>query len=164
MSKLFAVVAVVGLAASAQAAIINFTASLDATQEVPPNTSPAFGHGDVALDTDALTFTFNLTVHDLTAAISASHIHQAPFGVNGPVIFGIGNQSVYTPAGTNVFTVSGGGTLTLAQALAMIAGNTYFNVHTQNFPGGEIRGQIVPSPGSLALLSLAGLATLRRRR
>ncbi len=162
--RTLALIAAAALGASAQAAIVNFTASLSPLQEVPPNTSPAFGHGDLAFDTVALTFTFNLSVHDLTASILASHIHQAPAGTNGPVIFNIGNASVYTPIGANEFTVSGSGSFTASQAAALLNEGLYFNVHTSNFPGGEIRGQIVPAPGAAGLLALAGVAGLRRRR
>ena len=46
---------------------------------------------------------------------------------------------------------------TFAQAVSAIeAGETYFNIHTVAFPGGEIAGQItvVPEPASLTLLTL----------
>ena len=39
---------------------------------------------------------------------------------------------------------------------AIEAGQTYFNIHTVNFPMGEIRGQItvIPEPAALTLLAL----------
>ncbi|MFU8828724.1 MAG: CHRD domain-containing protein, partial [Phycisphaerales bacterium] len=46
----------------------------------------------------------------------------------------------------------------------LFAGNLYLNFHTTAFPGGEIRGQIVPTPGAAGVLAGAALMGLRRRR
>jgi len=72
------------------------------------------------------------------------------------------------PAGSTSGTFSGaltaanltpaGGITSFADAVAALeAGNTYANLHTTNFPGGEIRGQIaapVPELSSLTLLAI----------
>jgi len=60
-----------------------------------------------------------------------------------------------------------GNTTTLAAQLPnILAGNSYINFHTVQFPGGEIRGQInqVPGPANLILIGagLAGLVAWRR--
>jgi hypothetical protein len=51
-------------------------------------------------------------------------------------------------------------------AADLLAGNTFLVVQTQNFLNGEIHGQItaVPEPATLSLLTLGGLAVMRRRR
>jgi CHRD domain/PEP-CTERM motif len=64
-----------------------------------------------------------------------------------------------------------GGTTALAEAAlfsGITAGRAYLNIHTSNFPGGEIRGFLVgvPEPGTLGMLCLgmAGLLTGIARR
>jgi hypothetical protein len=114
-----------------------FLARLNAAQEVPANNSAATGFGTVALNAAETQITVNMSFSDLSSAQTAAHIHGAAHvGVNAPVLFNLGTGAI-----TNAtFAV------TPAQVAQLKAGLFYFNIHTANFPGGEIRGQILPNP------------------
>jgi hypothetical protein len=81
-------------------------------------------------------------------------------------LFDMTLASSYNPA----FVTANGGTTATAEAAlynGMLAGTAYLNIHTSNFPSGEIRGFLkVPEPLTLSLFGagLAGMAALRRRR
>jgi len=132
--------------------------------------------------TDILTFTLMWT--GLTADVTNAHIHLAStVGGNGGVLipfFSPGSVETIAPAPPTL-PLGTSGTLTEAIHITdgttlskfedgLIAGTLYVNVHTTNFPGGEIRGNlpqvIVPEPITFALVGagLLGLGTVARRR
>lgn len=114
--------------------IVPMAVPLDGGQEVPGTGSTAAGMGLVALDPVAHALSYYVWVGGLTGAETAAHIHGfAPPGVNAGVLQGL-------PLGTRKLGVWNFGAANQAQVLA---GLTYFNVHTTAFPGGEIRGQLV---------------------
>ena len=114
-----------------------YTAQLSSGQEVPTNSSTATGSGTVTLNAAETQIMVNMSFSGLGSAQTAAHIHGlAHVGVNAPVLFNLGTGTV-----TNAtFAV------TPAQVANLKKGLMYFNVHTANFPGGEIRGQILPNP------------------
>jgi hypothetical protein len=134
---------------------VTLTAELDGLQEVPPILTTAAGSMTVFLNNDQSTLTFTLDYSNLQN-INAAHIHVAPVGVDGPIIFPLANASFASPlSGTlteaGLTPQPGAGINTFADAVnAMISGLTYVNVHTTTNPDGEIRGQIqgpqVPPP------------------
>ena len=132
--------------------------------EVPPNGSPASGFGQVVLNAAQTQITVDENWSGLVANATASHIHTAPVGVNGPVTFAFTSVPAATAGAipTQVFSITAG------QVASLFAGNMYMNVHTSTFPGGEIRGQLapVPEPGTLALAGVgaASLGWLARRK
>jgi hypothetical protein len=153
------------LAAAADAQTITFSFPISGSQEVPPVSSGAMGEAVVEFNPATNELMWHVMVTGLTGGFRGAHFHQAPFGVNGPVVIDItGNWMADPPAQNNTGHLIGMTVISEALENALLAGNLYINVHSNEFTGGELRGQVVPIPGSLALLGLAGLAACRRRR
>jgi hypothetical protein len=107
--------------------------TLSGSNEVPPVTTSASGTGTVTIGADR-SVKANITVTGMTA--TASHIHEAAAGVNGPVIV------PFTKTAENTFAAADGAKLTEAQYASYKAGNLYVNVHSAANPGGEVRAQL----------------------
>jgi hypothetical protein len=104
-------------------------------QEVPANASPTLGVGWFRINTFANTLNYSFTRTNFATAETVAHIHgfAAP-GANAGV-------KINLPVGAHK-----AGTLAYlaADEASYIGGLAYINVHSSAFPGGEIRGQIVP--------------------
>lgn len=119
-----------------------FTAYLSGDQEVPVvNSAAARGFGSLQLSEDETSIDIVLSFAGLSSAQTMSHIH-APALPNGTagVAINIGTAAGGVTQG-EVRATSAISRLQLAQ---MRAGLAYFNVHSSNFPGGEIRAQVRP--------------------
>ena len=122
-------------AGSTHATKMNFTAVLNAGQEVPhPAGTMSGASGKFTASVSGTTITWKLTFAHLTGAASAAHIHAGKKGVAGAVLV-----PLCGPCKTGA---SGTATLTSAEIKSMKAGTTYVNVHTAKNPNGEIRGQV----------------------
>jgi len=76
--------------------------------------------------------------------------------------------SSHTPSGTRAGRITGSRVLTDTHETWLLQNRLYINIHSINFPGGEIRGQLVlvPEPATvlLVLCGAAGLLVRRRTR
>ncbi|MDQ6628174.1 MAG: CHRD domain-containing protein [Pseudomonadota bacterium] len=190
----FSLVLAAGLAAAtvAHAAPQTLTTTLSGAAESPANASPGTGIGKVIFDSAAHSLIVSETFSGLSSPTTASHIHCCttlpgvgnagvatmtptfsgfPTGVTSGTFsqtFDTTLASTYNPAFVSLFA----GSLSAAES-ALFAGlqlgETYLNIHTTAFGGGEIRGFLVlapvPEPETFALM-LAGLGALglARRR
>ncbi len=120
-----------------------FQASFTGAQQVPVVASPGTGSGTVVLNADETQITVNMSFSGLTSPAILAHIHgAAPVGANANVLF---DFSAVTPNATSGSIPEQTFAITPAQVAELKAGLYYFNVHTTNFGGGEIRGQIFVS-------------------
>jgi hypothetical protein len=137
--------------------------------EVPSNNSTGTGKATITIDLVANTMRVQADFSGLLAGVTASHIHAAtavagtgtagvatsvptftgfPSGVTSGTYdhtFDMLLSSSYNPA----YITANGGTPASAWAAlraAIAAGKAYHNIHSSLFPGGEIRGFLIPCP------------------
>ena len=115
-----------------------FELTLSGSEEVPPNSSTGTGTARVMIVGDKLLVT--VSFEGLTGPLTGAHIHGPALpGANADPIFNIVPGEL--PEGSSsplraIFPI------TEDQKELIRDGNTYLNLHTAEFPGGEIRGQI----------------------
>lgn len=126
-----------------------FNAKLSGQQEVPPVQTTASGMAWFKPMQDKVWFKLNVT--DMQG-VTQAHIHTGKQGDNGPVVVTLYKSE--TPQPINGKLSYGNITANLLEgpmkgkqisdlATAMSNGSTYVNVHTEKYPNGEIRGQIM---------------------
>jgi hypothetical protein len=148
-----------------------FVATLSGFQELGPlnaETGAIFSQGQGSLmlkvDVGNQLINYQLTYSGLSSNILQSHIHFGKRHVPGGIMVFFCSNLNNGPAGTPVCPNPSGtvtGTITAASVVgptgqgvkagdfaavlaALQSDTAYGNIHTTNFPGGEIRGQIVP--------------------
>lgn len=110
-----------------------------------PNPVTSNGTGTISgtyhLEDNVMEYTINWS--GISGPPTAMHFH-GPADVNtaAGVLVPI---TVPSGAGTSG-TVSGSATLTDAQETDMLAGKWYYNIHTDAYKAGEIRGQVTAAP------------------
>jgi hypothetical protein len=172
-------------------AVTRFRAIIENEQEVADPLVPEQGSGGIGFFelNDAMTALsyditlFGLDIDGLQTPGNVNDnaervlIHAAPAGQNGGTVFGMKDPNhdlddlVINPATgriTGVWDGNEGNATTLTDQLAnLLADRLYLNVHTSDYPGGEVRGQILlipePATGVLCLLGLASLSAMNRR-
>ena len=181
------------IAPAANASIIQYSADLKGSNEQPANLSPGTGSAVITIDDVLNKMIVDVTFSGLVGTTTAAHIHcctaapltgvvgvatptpsfaSFPTGVSAGSYYNTLDLTQLTSYNPSFVTVHGG-TAAGAEAFllsGMSLGEAYFNIHTNQFPGGEIRGFLTrvqtPEPASLALLSVAlmGLACCRRNK
>ncbi len=133
----------------------NFRAHLNGKSQVPPVKTKAEGEAVFNLSKDGDSIHYKITVANIEN-VTMAHIHEGAIGANGPVVVWLYPSAPppkLIPGKTN--GVLADGTITSASLTGPLAGKSitdllndiktgkaYVNVHTSQYPGGEIRGQI----------------------
>ena len=129
-------------AAPVKEAPYTLTATLTGAAEVPgPGDPDGSGHATITINYGQSTLCWQIRVEGITLPATASHIHDAPAGVAGPVFVGLS-----APGSKGVS--SGCATVDRAKLKAIIEdpAGYYVNVHNADYPAGALRGQLVFTP------------------
>lgn len=114
------------------------TATLTGTGEVAVNDSEAAGVIRITVDRAKHLLCYELVATGID--IVAGHIHKAPAGTNGGVVLDL--NSFGQPLGEVSVGCQADVRKGLLRGLANNPDRFYVNLHTVEFPGGEIRGQL----------------------
>ncbi len=124
-------------------------------EEVPnPGDPDGMGTATVTLDMAANQILFTINVSNLTLPAAAAHIHEGAAGVSGPVVV-----PFTAPGADGAATGSIAVDAALMKRIQQNPAGFYVNVHTSDFAGGAVRGQLAMS-GSAAPAAPAAPATL----
>lgn len=169
-------------AQTASAGIITYSTTLSGAAEEPSNASPGTGSVTLGYDSSLQALQVDASFSGLIGNVTVAHIHCCT------VTAGVGNIGVASPTPTfpgfpagvtsgvysylldltssasfNAPFVANNGGSAASAATALLAGldegKAYFNIHTNVFPGGEIRGFLqkqaaIPEPSALLLFGL----------
>lgn len=172
------------------AATTTYRTTMSGPSEAPPVASPGAGIATIVIDDIAMTMSLTMPFFDLLDETVAAHLHcctaepligtarvalpfgDFPLGVragNYARVFNLSDPGTYSAA----FITAHGGTVEAARSFLLAginANESYLNIHTGAYPGGEIRGFLVampvPEPASWLMLGvgIAGLSVYARRR
>jgi CHRD domain-containing protein len=133
---------------------VMYAAELRGANETPPNSSTAFGSALVTIDPVNSTIAFEENQSGV-ANPTVSHIHRGAAGVAGPVIINFVNGTAplvfqgTRATGSGAISAFQSSSFTAADLTGLSSASTangfYVNYHSMAFPGGEIRGQLVPA-------------------
>jgi len=166
LAVLFVSVVLFAAAVPAQAAGGSAVARLRSFEEVPATSTPGGGFFSATISDDDSSIDYELSYFNIEGNVTQAHLHFAQRSVNGGIVVFLCSNLGNGPAGTQACPTKSGtisGTITAANVLAqngqsfgagelfsllrgIRAGVVYANVHTDQLPGGSIRGQLLFTP------------------
>ena len=135
----------------APAGITVLLATLEGSQEVPAVTSTATGTAYLTVDETSGASVINVITTGLISP-TAAHIHGGFAGSNGGILQAFEQNADVV----GNFSNSADALFSAEDLASFQSGGTYVNVHTDENPGGELRGQVLPVGVSLLSATLSG--------
>lgn len=163
LAVLFLFVVLLAAAVPVQAQGGTVTSRLRSFEEVPACSTPGGGFFTGIISDDTTEIQYELNYFNIEGSVTQAHLHFAQKGVNGGILVFLCSNLGNGPVGTQACPTNNGtitGTITSANVGAaagqsigagelfslirgMRAGVVYVNVHTDQLPGGSIRGQLL---------------------
>jgi hypothetical protein len=134
LATLTSVLLAAGTISYGQGNNVIFKATLNGASETPPTSSKGSGTATLTYNTQTKTFKIVVTYSGVTA--TAAHIHKGAKGQSGDVVF-----PFPLPVTSPINYASA--PLDAKQQADLYAGLYYINIHSNAFPAGEIRGQLI---------------------
>lgn len=125
-----------------------FTARLSGMNEVPTVNTNATGVVGLLVSSDFKSATLNATFADLSSAFKGAHIHEASAGANGNVVVDLSDA-----VNGNQIKAE----ITSLDMEKLAKGMYYLNIHSEDFPNGELRGQLMLETEKSFIADLKGL-------
>ena len=152
-----------------------FSAIMTGDKEVPPVSTDTTGTIRVQANSQQQTLDYDLTLTNLNGVVTGAHIHMGRPGFNGPIVADLNAPGLGGAAAASSSS-SGGGTAMTSNSLSgtirstdlkgplegkqitdlvklIQEGRAYTNVHTEQNPNGEIRGQLLTASSSSDITS-----------
>lgn len=157
LATILALIGLMTLAGTVVAAETTLTATLaGGDAETPPGDPDGSGTATITVDPTAGTLCWEFSTENVGPG-SASHIHAGAAGVAGDVV---------VPLDTDGFEESSEGCITPMEDAAVLQdivdspADFYVNVHTADFPGGAVRGQLAAAPANTSVAASTGISPL----
>ena len=168
---LYSIILVSSLASFAFGADPGFIAHLSGDQHTPPVETPGRGQAVFHLSEDGVEISYKIII-DSTSNITMAHIHMAPAGQSGPVVAWLYPDAPAPVPIPGVFDgILAEGTITESELAGDLAGQplsslldiikvgeAYVNVHSEQNPGGELRGQIMVAPNAMFKVTIENIS------
>jgi len=131
-------------------------ATMTGAAEVPPADLDGSGSARIWVNYGQRRVCWELSVSNITLPATAAHIHVGPVGVAGPIVVPLS-----APDATGQAQGCTAVTRALAKNLIQHPERYYVNVHSTDFPGGAIRGQLHKGHGAAPAATATGLKIVK---